>query len=266
MRFELNGHQVFASTGGREHQSGRDWIIFVHGAGGSHLIWSQQVRAFAYEGYNVLAPDFPAHGNSAGAAFNSPQAMGEWLVAMMDQLNIDQAHLVNHSLGGLACLEIAANNPERVKSIAFIGSAMAISVNDALIETAKDDPPKAYQMMHSGFFSRCGQMHDNCVPGNSLIGTGMQIMARNQPEALAADLAACATYSHGAQAAAKIFCPTLCLLAGEDRMVGLKYGKKLCQTLADCHSHIFAKAGHMITGERPREINQQLRLFYANRF
>ncbi len=266
MRFEINGDQVFASTGGRQQKSGQDWIIFIHGAGGSHLVWSQQVRAFAYDGYNVLAPDFPGHGGSEGAPLDSIGGMAEWIVAVMDKLEIANAHLVGHSLGGPAMLEIAANKPDRVKSAVFISAAMTIPVNEALIETAKANPPKAYQMMHSGFYGRFGQMHDNSVPGNSLIGSGLQIMALNPPDALAADLIACAAYKTGTQSAAKTTCPSLSLLAGLDGMVSLKLGKKLSDALKDDKQVVFEGAGHMTPGERPREINEQLRRFYNERF
>jgi pimeloyl-ACP methyl ester carboxylesterase len=266
MRFEMNGNQVFASTGGRQHKSGQDWIIFIHGAGGSHLVWSQQVRAFAYDGFNVLAPDFPGHGESEGKPLDSAGAMAAWIVAVMDKLDIANAHLVGHSLGGPIMLEIAANNPDRAKSATFISAAMTIAVHEALIATAKADPPKAYQMMHSGFFGSFGQMHDNSVPGNSLIGSGLQIMAHNSPDALAADLIACAAYKNGAQSAAKISCPSLSLLAGQDGMVPLKLGKKLSEALTDDKQVVFEGAGHMTPGERPREINEQLRRFYNDRF
>jgi pimeloyl-ACP methyl ester carboxylesterase len=266
MRFELNGEQVFASTGGRDHRPGQDWIIFIHGAGGSHLVWSQQVRAFAYDNYNVLAVDFPGHGDSRGEPLDSVEAMAKWVLAVMNKLKIAQAHIVGHSLGGPVILEIAANNPKKVKSATFISSAMTIGVSETLLETSKSNPQKAYQMMHSGFFGRFGQVHDNSVPGTSLIGSGLQIMAHNRNNALAADLLACVSYENGIKAAKKVLCPALCLLSGRDAMVGLKSGKQLCEILADSKQIVFEGAGHMLTGESPREINQQLRQFYSDRF
>ena len=266
MHFELDGKRVFASTGGRQHRPDQDWIIFIHGAGGSHLVWSQQVRAFAYDEYNVLALDLPAHGDSEGVALDNVDAMAAWVVAVMDKLNISRAHLVNHSLGGLVSLEIAANNAERIKSVTFIAAAMAIAVNKVLIELSKNDRPKAYEFMHSGFFGRYGQAHDSSVPGSSLIGLGMRVMENNHQDALTADLIACASYNNGGVAASKVLCPCLCLLAGADAMVGLKYGQKLCQALSDCKQHVFEGSGHLLTSERPREINAWIRQFFSDRF
>jgi len=266
MRFEIDGHQVFASTGGREPKPDQQWIIFIHGAGASHVVWSQQVRSFAYNGFNVLAVDLPGHGDSKGEPYEGAEKISEWLIWVMDFLKIKQAHLVNHSMGGLISLELAAKYPDRVKSVAFLATAMEIPVNDALIAISKSDPPKAYAMMHSGFFSRYGQMHDCSVPGTSLLGSSFQIMRHNRDDVLHVDLVTCATYKGGAEAAAKISCPTLCLLAGADAMVRLKSGLKLAEALGDNQSHIFEGAGHTLMGEVPQEINQQLRSFYNEKF
>lgn len=266
MHFELNGKKVFASTGGRQSKDGQDWIIFIHGAGGSHLLWNQQVRTFAYDGFNVLAPDFPGHGGSEGDPLDSVEAMASWIGAVMDQLDIKEAHLVGHSLAGPIMLEIAANDAKRVKSAVFVASSMVIGVHDTLLETAKSDQPRAYQMMHSGFFSRVGKMHDHAVPGYSLIGAGMQIMAHNDPNALVNDLRACADYKNGAASAAMFSSPSLSLLAGRDGMVSLKRGKQLSEALADDHQVVFEGAGHQLHGEYPREVNEQMRRFYRERF
>ena len=184
MRISLNGQQVFASTGGRKHEAGREWIIFIHGAGGSHIGWSQQTRALAYDGYNILAPDLPGHGYSEGDPFDQVEQMAEWYISLMDELGIDQAHLVNHSMGGLISLEMAANHANRVKSIGFIATAMQIPVNEKLIELAKDNPPKAYDFMHMGFYGKLGSMHESSVPGSSLIGNSYRIMEHNPDSAL----------------------------------------------------------------------------------
>jgi len=266
MRIEIDGNQVFASTGGRDPKAGQQWIIFVHGAGGSHVVWSQQVRSFAYNGYNVLALDLPGHGSSGGEPLKSAQAISEWLISVMDFLNIEDTHLVNHSMGGLVCLELAANHPKRVKSVVFIAAAMEIPVNDALIEVSKSDPPKAYKMMHSGFFGRYGQMHDSSVPGGSLLGSSFRVMYHNPEQTLNTDLIACASYNGGGVAASKIKCPALCLLAGDDAMVRMKSGVKLAEALADCKLHVFEGAGHTLMAEVPREINLQLRCFYEDNF
>ena len=59
MKFEVNGSEVFASTGGRPFDKNKPLIIFVHGSGLTHMTWVLQTRYFAFHGYSVLALDMP---------------------------------------------------------------------------------------------------------------------------------------------------------------------------------------------------------------
>ncbi len=68
MYIDVEGDKAYASTGGRDHVAGQPAVVFIHGAGQSHLTWPLQVRTFAYDGFNVLAPDLPGHGLSKSAA------------------------------------------------------------------------------------------------------------------------------------------------------------------------------------------------------
>lgn len=261
MRFEYCGETVFASTGGRDPVPGQPWIIFVHGAGQSHLTWSQQVRALAYDNYNILAPDLPGHGASSGISLENIADMADWILGVMDTLSIGKAHLVNHSMGGLICLELAANHAEQVLSISFIATGLSIAVSPALIDMAKKDQRKAIDFMTDYSSSSYAHTHDNSVPGASLIGGGIRIMEHNDKTSLPRDLQACADYKNGADAAARIECPTLCLLAKKDKMVQSRFGLKLAGALKNNQTIMFEDAGHSLPLERPREINKALRNF-----
>ena len=62
MKLELGHHIVHIATGGRAPNADAPALLFLHGSGQSHLTWVLQSRYFAYEGYNIIAPDFPGHG------------------------------------------------------------------------------------------------------------------------------------------------------------------------------------------------------------
>src|SRR3546814_14320504 len=79
MRFEVTGRTVFAATGGRPFDPALPALVFVHGAGMDHTVWTLQTRYFAYHGWSVLAVDLPGHGGSDGPALDSIEAMGEWV-------------------------------------------------------------------------------------------------------------------------------------------------------------------------------------------
>ena len=42
----------------------KEWVVFVHGIGGSTKTWAKQIEAF-FEQYNLLLLDLPGHGLNA---------------------------------------------------------------------------------------------------------------------------------------------------------------------------------------------------------
>ncbi len=195
MRFELDGSKIYASTGGRDPVEGNDWLIFLHGAGSSHLVWNLQTRAMAYDGYNVLAPDFPGHNLSEGVPLQTIDDQASWLVRVMDHLNIKKAVLIGHSQGGLVGLRLSQIAPERLAGLVFVATAAAIPVNEALISTAKNAEGKAKSSMTSWGLGSDAHHYENTVPGFSHIGHGVRLMDLNQPGALERDLVACNSFA-----------------------------------------------------------------------
>ena len=51
-------------------------VIFIHGAGMDHTVWTLQTRFFAHHGRNVLALDLPGHGRSEGPALDLDRRAG----------------------------------------------------------------------------------------------------------------------------------------------------------------------------------------------
>ena len=99
MKFDVNGHTAFASTGGRVHLPGNPNLVFVHGSGQSRLTWTQQSRKAAYRGYNVLALDLPGHGHSTGEALATIEAQADWIINAMDAVGFETATVIGHSQG-----------------------------------------------------------------------------------------------------------------------------------------------------------------------
>lgn len=263
MKFEINGSQVYASTGGRDHVDGQPWLIFMHGAGSSHLVWSQQSRSFAYGGFNVLSVDFPGHNLSHGDPLLAVEDQADWVLQVMDHLKIDKATLIGHSQGGLVCLSTYEKASERVEKLVFVATAAAIPVNEQLISTAESKQPLAKYSMTAWGLGPEAHHFENTVPGFSHIGNGLRTMDLNVDTALPTDLKACANFESGMEIAANVKCPTMCVLAGRDKMTPVKFGSKLAAALPDNRLHVLTKSGHTIPVEAPHELNQYLRDFLS---
>lgn len=261
MKVNVDGNEVYFSTGGRAHADGRPFVMFLHGAGFNHLTWPLQVRAMAYDGYNVIAADMPGHGLSSGEPIEGIEAQAVWALKLLDAAGAKDAIVVGHSQGGLIALEMASQAPERVKAIAFVATAAAIPVNGQLIAQAEKDPHGAYANMLDWAHGQAAHMHDNTWPGASHLNYGVHVMEMGNPQALVADLKSCTAYEGGEKAASSLKVPAMVVLAEQDRMTPAKFGRSLAKMIPDCELHVIGGSGHTIPTEKPRELNALLRAF-----
>ncbi len=261
MRLDIDGIACHVATGGRKHLPGRPWVVFLHGAGSSHLTWALQTRALAYDGWNVVAPDLPGHFLSSGTPIADIGAQARFVLSLLQSLGADRSALVGHSMGGLIALEMARIDPKRVAAIVFVATAAAIPVNDWLINCAETDEELAFASMTSWAHGPKAHLDENTWPGAAHIGFGIDAMRLNAPGSLAIDLKACAAYRGGAEAAANLACPSLCVFARSDRMTPLRQGMKLAEMLPDNETVIVEDCGHTIPSEAPRVLNAALRRF-----
>jgi pimeloyl-ACP methyl ester carboxylesterase len=84
-----------------------------------------------------------------------------------------------------------------------------------------------------------------------MTGGSLALFARNAPGVLAADLAACAGWTSGRDAAARVRCPALVILAANDIMTPPKNGAELARLIAGARIVTLPDCGHMLVAERP---------------
>ncbi len=108
-----------------------DWVVFVHGAGGSSSIWFKQIRAYTAH-FNVLLVDLRGHGKSQ--INGSPTKRGRYtfeeisqeVIDVLDHLAIERAHFIGVSLGSIIIRTISELAPERVASIVLGGAIVRL--------------------------------------------------------------------------------------------------------------------------------------------
>ena len=259
MKLSVRDELTHVATGGKEFDSTQPAVLFLHGSGLDHRSWALQTRWFAYNGFSVLAPDFPGHSLSAGKPLESIEEMGAWLDDLLEVAAVESAHLVGHSQGYLCALELAKQAPSRIRSLTGIATAAAIPVNPMLIETAVNNAGAAADMMLQWGFGNQIHMGHSPTPGMQPIAAGRQIMAHNP---LATDLRACAEYSAGDGVAQTLKMPSCLILAGEDRMTPLKSGLALGKLLG-AEVQILEDYGHMLPMEAPKAVLKMLREFIS---
>lgn len=100
-------------------------IVFVHEFGGDHRSWhlqvaelSQSFRCITYSARGFLPSSVPLSRGQYGQSYSTGD-----LLALMDHLGLDQAHLVGTSMGSFTSLDFALNHPDRTTSVTLVGNS-----------------------------------------------------------------------------------------------------------------------------------------------
>jgi pimeloyl-ACP methyl ester carboxylesterase len=105
---------------------GGEPVVCVHGLGGTKASFLPTVAALA-DSYRVIALDLPGFGESdkpIAAPYDAPY-FAKAVAAVLDSLEIENAHLIGNSLGGRVALELGLLSPERVRRLVLLSPALA---------------------------------------------------------------------------------------------------------------------------------------------
>jgi pyruvate dehydrogenase E2 component (dihydrolipoamide acetyltransferase) len=114
---------------------GDEVLVLLHGFGGDLNNWLFNWEPLA-EGRTVYALDLPGHGGStkqvAGGELN---ALVGAVQAFLESQDVERAHFVGHSMGGLVAASLAVQSSEKVASLTLVASAgLGEEIDQAYIE------------------------------------------------------------------------------------------------------------------------------------
>ena len=119
----VEGRRTVVATAGRSSDPA---LVLIHGFGGSTFGWRHVMEPLAASGWYVVALDLPGFGLAEkgwGGAYDHA-SHARFVLAVMDQMQINQAVLAGHSMGGNVVSWVAALAPERVRGLALIDAAI----------------------------------------------------------------------------------------------------------------------------------------------
>lgn len=107
--------------------SGSPTLVFVHGWSCDAGYWLAQMDAFA-PAHRIVAVDLAGHGDSgARSGEYTMEAFGQDVAAVLARLDITDAVLIGHSMGGAVIVEAALTAPERVRGLIGIDNFQKVS-------------------------------------------------------------------------------------------------------------------------------------------
>jgi 3-oxoadipate enol-lactonase len=230
-------------------------VVLSNSLGATRAMWDPQVPALA-ERYRVVTYDTRGHGESPTSP--GPYTLDDLtddLVALLDQVGAERAHLVGLSLGGMTGMRLAVRNPERLDRLAL------------LCTSAKADP--------TGFTDRAAQARSGgtaalapavvgrwLTPGYAAEHPGL--VARLEAMIAAADdegYAGCCEAIAAMDLRAdlgRITAPTLVVAAAEDPALPPEHQQVIADGIPEAELITVSPGAHLANLEQPLQITGAL--------
>ena len=111
----------------REDWLGEPWrkpdsVVLIHGNDESSVEWYAWVPRMAQQ-YRLLRPDLPGlgHSNIPRGFEYSLANLARFITEVMDKAGVDSAHIVGAKTGGAVAMRLAADYPQRTRSLVVVG-------------------------------------------------------------------------------------------------------------------------------------------------
>ncbi len=245
-KIEVEGKELYFALSGR---GGQD-ILFIHGSGGDHTLWSLQVKGLR-EGFSVAALDLNGHGRSAYREGGGLETYTQDVLAVLERLS-PHTFLVGHSLGGAIALNVALQYPERIGGLGLIGTGARLRVLPELLKLVEEDFERAIDLLLEWAF--------NAGAPSELVAKARERMWVNGQRALQRDLLTCDGFDVMGELD-QIEVPALVICGREDRLTPVKYAEYLRDHIPNATLKAIDGAGHMVMLEQPEEVNRAIEDF-----
>lgn len=238
-------------------------LLGIHGAGGAHQHWGHQLHALSTAGASQQTPahvvlcDLPGHGRSEPPGCTTIADYSAAVLALLDALELEQAILAGHSMGGAIALWTALHEPQRVAGLVLASTGAKLRIAPALLEALEQRPPEGVQMVTEWVYG------PRALP--KMRRAGSAAFFQVDPRVFLADLHACDVFDVREQLGA-IACPTLVLCGAEDQMTPPRFSQFLQQHIPAAELALIPDAGHMLMIEQPAATSQAIAAWFTSRY
>ena len=244
----------------REAGSG-DVVLFLHGIGHSRIAWDRQLEDLS-DRWRCVAWDLPGFGASEPLAAMTFPAIADAVVALLDRLGVDTAHLVGLSFGGQHALHVAVGHPDRVRSLVLADTSPAFGINGMTREEWIDE---RLEPLRSGLTpADIAESVMADISGPDFSGPDFDLavaaMGRLTPRAYE-DAVRCLPDHDLRDALATIDVPTLVVVGELDPATPPGVVGVLADGIPDARFVELPGVGHLTPIEAPREFNRLVREF-----
>ena len=260
--------ETLGVTGGQlvydEFGEGPETIVFVHGAGGNHLSWWQQIPVYR-DRYRCVTYEVRGWGRSRDDSGEGRKAFARDLGELMDALDIPEAVLVGQSMGGFTILPFAVRHPQRVRGLMMADTFLGIDAPE-LIDEMRKALQSAQDNQESGGLTRMvGPAYLERNPNG--------VFLYNQIRGLNPPLDPSQPLSFGQEDGAvhkdelgALTMPVIFLAGAEDAIIPAELIERAAEMVPGAQYFQVPEAGHSVYWEQPDDFNRILDALLAESF
>lgn len=234
----------------RQSGPGTACLLFLHGAGGSHLKWKAQLEKLPGH-YRLLVPDLPGHGSSGGSSQDSIKGYADAIADLLESLDIPEPLFVGgQSMGAAISLQLALDHPEMFKGMFLLGAGARLRTAPAFLEALDrgDIDASFLKMAFAPEFDP------------ELLAAEIASFASADSRVLFNDFTACDRFDVR-EDVKTIKLPTLITTGEKDKMAPPKLAEYLAANISGAELKLMPGAGHFPMMEIPEAFNRELCAF-----
>lgn len=231
-------------------------VLAIHGAGGSHRVWSAQMRLASER--PVAAIDLSGHGESADIdadpGWETLSAYASDALAVAEA--IDARYLLGHSLGAAVLLHLLVRRRVEIAGAVLIGMGPRLPVHEDILRMARTDVEELIAFLHAP-----GRLF--LEPDEDVLGASRAAMRQCDASVICRDFETSHTVDFRADLDA-VDTPVLVLCGEADRLTPPHANAALAEGLPRATHATIPGAAHMPMLEQARAVNDRLAAFFAD--
>jgi 3-oxoadipate enol-lactonase len=229
-------------------------LVFVHGAGSSHLCWALQLREFSTTN-RVIALDLSGHGLSDDLPGEASIENGYTLEiqALVQHLGLTDFILIGHSMGGGVAMSYCLGG------LGFLPRALVLVDTAPVLELSRLAAGLVKEAIQERIYLFKGQFYGDYTDTYQLKELEDRMLRAN-PGVLQRDLAACNKFNI-TERLKEIQIPAFVLVGEYDDIITPATAKALRRDLPQADIAVVRGARHASMIDQPDEFNRLLRDF-----
>ena len=244
--------------------------VFAHGWTNNRSVWLPVAREVAAAGYTVVLYDQRGHGASTrGDDPLGIERLGDDMAAVLTGLDVRDAVVVGHSMGGFTAMSFACRHPdvakERVRGLVLVSTAAhGLSMGRMT--------PVAMRLLRSPTVERLARARGGLLLARRVLGRRPEpehlLSTRDMFLATPAEVRAGYFASFGGMDLRECLAgvdtgPVVVMVGSRDTLTPPRLGQAIADVVPGARFELFPDAGHMLPLERTSQVAEVVRSLLA---